>query len=192
MMILASVKMVDLGANIGTEILRFSRLYPNSSILGIEAEPRNFAFLRKNTKDKGNVTILNAAIWDTRVPLNFVGNNDDSQSWSLMPAEEKHDYDIIGMPFVEILRSFEIDSIEILKVDIEGAEVELFKTCDEWIHKVSCIIMECPDSDKSFATQLIFDRLTRYDFKFNTYINGENLVLVRSDRDWVPNSIELY
>lgn len=31
-----------------------------------------------------------------------------------------------------------------------------------------------------------------FGYTFNTYINGKNLILVRSDLDWLPRSIELY
>ena len=52
--------------------------------------------------------------------------------------------------------------------------------------------MECPDNDNPFTSEKIFQNLNSFGFKFNIYVNGENLVLIRDDLDWRPRFIEVY
>ncbi len=51
---------IDLGANIGIETLRFAKIYPKAKIFSIEAAKENFETLIKNTKNMPNVTSINA------------------------------------------------------------------------------------------------------------------------------------
>ncbi len=47
---------------------------------------------------------------------------------------------MLAMP--DLLAENAIDEIDILKVDIEGAEGDLFAECESWISKVRLIIIE--------------------------------------------------
>jgi FkbM family methyltransferase len=184
---------IDLGANIGTETKRFSRLYPQANILSVEVEERNFEYLKKNLADVTTAVPFRAAIWNRKAYLKLVSKSIDSQSWSVQEVDQGKDYDVVGMTFNDIMKAFNISDVDILKVDIEGAELQLFdSSLSLWIDKVKCIIMECPDSDAPQTTRKIFKELEDSKFLFNTYIHGENLVLVRSDFDWKPRSISNY
>lgn len=43
------------------------------------------------------------------------------------------------------MAEFGIDYVDVLKIDIEGAEREVFKTCSPWIKKVGTIVIELHD-----------------------------------------------
>jgi hypothetical protein len=60
---------IDLGANIGVETLRFAKMYPNAKIFAIEAAKENFETLVKNTKNMSNVISINTAIWNKNSKL---------------------------------------------------------------------------------------------------------------------------
>lgn len=183
---------VDLGANIGTETLRFALLYPSARIVAVEAAGENFGTLAFNTRARANITPIHAAIWSHPAKLALTGDQHNSQSWH---AEEVtgDTFDIRGITFEEIMAENGIGEIDILKVDIEGAEKELFSdACASWIGRVKCIVMEVPDSDAPLSTRQIFRVFDTAEYTFNTYVHGENLVLVRSDLDWKPRSIETY
>lgn len=53
----------DIGANIGTETLRFLHLNPNSRVISVEPSARNFYLLSKNFKDENRVSIVKGALW---------------------------------------------------------------------------------------------------------------------------------
>ena len=184
---------IDLGANIGTESIRFGKLYPEARIIAVEAVKRNFEQLQKNISSFQKIEVSHTAIWSEKCKLKLISATDDSQGWHLEAVDANQDYDMLGQTFHDLMQSFKVSSIDVLKVDIEGAEMELFgNNCDQWIHNVKCLIIECPDGDSPLATSKIFKIFNDVGYTFNTYINGENLILVRSDLDWLPRPIELY
>ena len=184
---------VDLGANIGIETLRFAKLYPKAKIFSIEAVKENFETLIKNTKNMSNVTSINAAIWDKNSKLKIIKKSESGQARYMQEVKNSDKFHIRGMPFNKILSAYSIKGICILKIDIEGAERKLFnKSCKNWLHLVKCVIIEVPDSDFPFTTQKILKLFIENNYKFNTYINGENLIFIRSDINWKPRSIINY
>lgn len=185
---------VDLGANIGIESIRLATLYPKAKIISVEAEKGNFQKLQKNISSYDQIEICHAAIWSENCKLKLLPAHDgNNQGWHLKTADDNEKFEMLGLTFQELIQSYKIKSIDILKVDIEGAEIKLFENnCDEWIHQVKCIIMECSDYESPLASSLIFQMLHKANYTFNTYINGENLILVRSDLDWLPKPIRFY
>jgi FkbM family methyltransferase len=184
---------IDLGANIGIETLRFAKMYPKAKIFSIEPVKENFETLVKNSQKLTNVIPINAAVWDKNSKLKIVKKSINSQDRYLKEIKNSNKFDIIGKNFNKILLDYSIKNICILKVDIEGAERKLFnKSCNKWLHLVKCIIMEVPDNDFPFTTQKILKLFIRNNYKFNTYVNGENLIFIRSDIDWKARSIINY
>jgi FkbM family methyltransferase len=184
---------IDLGANIGIETLRFAKLYPKAKIFSIEAVKENFETLIKNTKNMSNVTSINAAIWDKNTKLKIIKKSESGQARYVQEVKYSDKFHMKGIPFSKILSAHLIKNICILKVDIEGAERKLFnKSCKEWIHKVKCIIMEVPDTDFPLTTQKILKLFIENNYEFNAYVNGENIIFIRADIDWKPRSIINY
>jgi FkbM family methyltransferase len=184
---------IDLGANIGIETLRFAKLYPKAKIFSIEAVKENFETLIKNTKNMSNVTSINAAIWDKNTKLKIIKKSESGQARYVREVKYLDKFHMKGIPFSKILSAHLIKNICILKVDIEGAERKLFnKSCKEWIHKVKCIIMEVPDTDFPLTTQKILKLFIENNYEFNAYVNGENIIFIRADIDWKPRSIINY
>ncbi|MFT6962177.1 MAG: hypothetical protein ACJAWV_001904, partial [Flammeovirgaceae bacterium] len=70
-----------------------------------------------------------------------------------------------------------LETIDILKIDIEGSEKELFEGTCEWVKNVKCLIIELHDTMKA-GTSITFFRkiLLMNDFHFS--IVGENLVFI--------------
>jgi len=186
------LSVVDLGANIGTETIRFATLYPKAKVYSVEANKENYERLKKNTINRSNVTPIFGAIWSSDNKLKLVSSSYDSQAWYVEETNEA-EYDMEGISLNKILSDHSIDSIDILKVDIEGAELELFgSTANIWISKVNCFIVEVPDNDAPGTTQLIYRLFEKNNIKVNTYVNGENIVFVRDHLDWRVRFIQSY
>src|ERR1700747_1771430 len=60
---------VDAGANIGLPTLFFSGKFPGTKIIAIEPEPSNYDLLVRNCSGVTNVTLWNAAVWNTDTSL---------------------------------------------------------------------------------------------------------------------------
>ena len=80
-----------------------------------------------------------------------------------------------------ILRDSDFDEIDILKIDIEGAERELFsENFEGWLPNVKVLIIEIHDYLGFYgASQSLFKAILKYDF--SVYIKGESLVFIRKD-----------
>ena len=66
--------------------------------------------------------------------------------------------DVAVVTMERVLAEAGVDSIDILKCDIEGAELELFEDCSSWINRVRAAVVECHDGLTAEALQAILHR----------------------------------
>lgn len=81
----------------------------------------------------------------------------------------------------KLLADSGFDEIDLLKVDIEGAEKEVFAApdVDEWLPKVRVLTIELHDRMKRGCSYEFFKAVSKY--RWNFALNGENLIFVRED-----------
>ncbi|MBY0436482.1 MAG: FkbM family methyltransferase, partial [Cyclobacteriaceae bacterium] len=91
-----------------------------------------------------------------------------------------------------IVKENSISQIDILKIDIEGAEKALFSENLEWLKIVNCLIFEVPDVDAPYTTQLVYRALSVLGFDFRTFVCSECIVLIKSTVDWELRTINGY
>ena len=63
---------VDAGANIGVETLRFRYFHPEARIVAIEPDRGNFAVLSRNAGSDGKITLLNNGLWSHQCRLHII------------------------------------------------------------------------------------------------------------------------
>jgi len=134
---------IDCGANVGLASVWYSRIYPKAKIVSIEPEPGNFEVLAKNAASRPQITPVNAAISD-RAGFVELENTRDNAAWAWETKESQRG----GVRTVTIneLLSSDDDLIPfILKIDIEGFEVELFRSNTEWVERTPLIVFESHD-----------------------------------------------
>jgi FkbM family methyltransferase len=135
---------LDVGANIGYFSLKFSKyIGENGYVIAFEPNPETFSILQKNTKNRKNVECLNLGLSEENDSLNlFVANNNINTASFLSeyPAEhlleheksvadiKKYKVDLVnGTSF---LHKRKINSINFLKIDVEGWEINVLKGLD--------------------------------------------------------------
>ena len=169
---------VDAGANIGIETIRMRYFFPQARILAVEASAENYRVLARNTADdKAWVEALHSGVWSSEAALRLQPGG-TNEAFSVRPGEPA-DLQAIGMN--EVLQRVG-GEIDILKMDIEGSEYEVFSKNTDWVEHVKAFVFECPDRDHPGATAQIFRTLAH--LSFDTFISGENLVLIRKDTGW--------
>ena len=142
---------VDLGANIGCSALFFAQKYPRAKILAVEPEPDNFHSLRGNILGLEDRIIPHwGAAWiaDGEINLRLHDENGaDLGAWGYQVAEEGADGGSTPCWRIETLyRSCGFDRVDILKIDVEGAELELFSCRPrEWLSRTNLIAIETHD-----------------------------------------------
>jgi FkbM family methyltransferase len=133
---------VDAGAHIGMASILFALRYPKAKIIAIEPEPSNFAALIRNTAHYKTITPIQAALW----------REDGEVTLGASQAHPKGAFQIVengrqrvrSITMDTVMRETGIESIDLLKVDIEGAEIEVFESCP-WIKNVRLIAIELHD-----------------------------------------------
>lgn len=132
-------RIVDAGSNIGLTSFYFNNYFPKAVILSIEPDHENWAHQKKNIKLNRlnkSVMLIEGALWKNNTDSLTISNNfRDGKSWakSVVPVPGKTLEKKYVRPFTlrDILNLFgDKEPIDILKMDIEGAEAELFKNSD--------------------------------------------------------------
>jgi FkbM family methyltransferase len=132
---------MDAGANIGSSSIYFNALFPKAKIIAIEPEKKNCALLRKNTAHLG-IDVREAAIGSEAGHI-FLTDPGQS-SWGFRTAEVgEYLVDVIAIS--DILNSEEKCIPFICKVDIEGAERQLFERNHEWLYEFAMTVIELHD-----------------------------------------------
>lgn len=167
---------LDCGANIGLASIYFKNRFPDVKIITIEPESENFQLLRRNLAPYSNIHFENKGLWSEQCSLEII-SGEDGQPWSFfvkkIDAPTKNSIEAIGIQ--DIIEKYSLDYIDLLKIDIEGSEYELFnKNYDLWLPKVKVIIIELHDRFRPFSSKPFLNILSKYNF--NIYFQGENII----------------
>jgi FkbM family methyltransferase len=139
---------VDAGANCGMATLYYANRYPDAKIVAVEPEPSNFAALVKNVAPYPNVVPIHAALWnkDGKVRLGPTGlDSTPYGKWAFQVSDSGAPVRAITMQ--TLMAEAKIDTVELLKMDVEGGEIEAFENCD-WMSGVQVIVIELHDHIK--------------------------------------------
>jgi FkbM family methyltransferase len=126
----------DCGANVGIASLYWKKLYPSARITAFEADPRLATILSENFTAAGwsDVQVVAAAVWTSSGTASFRGEGGDAgrlgEGDLRVPTVRLRDY----------LESS--DSIDLLKLDIEGAEVDVLEDCGDRLAGIERIFVE--------------------------------------------------
>lgn len=128
----------DCGANIGMSCLYYHTLYKNAKIKAFEADPAIASVLKHNMalNHITNVEVIAKAVWTDNKGFELFQDGADGAS---LVGEGK------GI-FIETIRLrdalAEETNIDFLKMDIEGAEIEVINDIKDQLHKVENIFIE--------------------------------------------------
>ena len=161
---------IDAGANIGLSSIWYSTRYPNARIVAVEAERANYELMVRNLAPFPNVTPLHAALWSHRGVLAV--EDTGMGAWAFQTAEL--DRDAVGsvrsvesLTIADILEGYGLDRVDLLKIDIEGAEREVFSDpgSSDWINCVDAIAIELHDRFRPGCSRVFFARVGELTFE---------------------------
>jgi FkbM family methyltransferase len=174
---------IDAGANVGYASVVFANRYPEARILAIEPEFSNYESLRKNTGVYPQIQPVQAALWKEKTTLRIT--DPSAGNWAFRTEESNRSATSIrecgtvpALTLDNLMIDHEVEFIDILKVDIEGAEKEVFENSTSWINRVGVIIIELHDSLKQGCREAVHKAAR--DFSF-VWTKGETTVFGRKE-----------
>jgi FkbM family methyltransferase len=171
---------VDAGANVGYSSLWFSQKYPSAQIIAIEPEYSNYQLLLRNTGNCDRIQILEKGLWNKSTKLKII--NEGGSKYGFV-TEEVETGGIETCTVGELLGMFEelgLNTIDVLKVDIEGAEKEVFSGEREWLAKTKIVILELHEETRSGCEAAVFNAMNEFNFSL-LIERGENIVYVNNN-----------
>ena len=137
---------VDAGANIGLTSLLFARHYPKATVVAVEPDEENFRLLSINTASCSNIVPVRAAVWNRHAQLKV--RDPGNRSWALQTEEVTNagESSCAAITLADIRERW--GKIDLLKLDIEGAEWPLFETDPTWVREVGVIVVELHGENK--------------------------------------------
>lgn len=169
---------IDGGAYTGLSSLYYSSKYPSAKIIAIEPETSNFNILEKHTKNLPNILRINAGLWNKNAFLKIIDMGIGKWGFAVKEVSELEQYDLKAVTINEVLKKSEFNKIDILKIDIEGSEKQLFSSnYNSWLKKVNIIVIELHDAIYSGCTESLYSAINKNEWK--EYKEGEKVILIR-------------
>jgi FkbM family methyltransferase len=154
---------IDCGANIGLGTIYFKQLYPDAKVLAFEPDQKIFDLLQKNTSNARltKITLINKGLWNKNGKVLFSSDGIDGGKVALNKSQGNSQIEVTRLK--EYLQN---ETVDFLKMDIEGAETIVLKDCGDALLNVNLIFIEY----HSFAGQNqslyeIMELLSNYNFR---------------------------
>jgi FkbM family methyltransferase len=151
---------MDLGANVGFFLLYCKDKWPDAVVSCIEPDLQNYNQLAKQirTNNLKTITTFHGGIWMANEPLSITRFADDME-WGIGVKSDALGR-VNGLTLRQIMNDSGLKKIDLLKMDIEGTEEQLFQN-EDFLSIVSSLIME---THSATGQQKISTQLTKIGF----------------------------
>ncbi len=169
---------IDCGANIGMSCLYFKRMWPKSRIVAFEADPNLFSILEKNLVENGirDIQLMNKAVWVDGGPVMF--SVEGADGGSIYGTDNLVQVQTIRLK--EFLGKFK--AVNLLKIDIEGAEDRVILDCAEQLDRVENIFIEYHSwkgKEQRLGEVLAVLESNKFRYRLESTVNGKAPLLNR-------------
>lgn len=169
---------IDAGANIGCASVFFAHRFPHASIWAFEPEASNFELLEQNSRGFSNIIPVKAAVWSSDTELEIQNPDDEKWAFRVQQTTNQGSSKVRALSIPSILKNAGAEWVDILKIDIEGAEKELLEANSAgWINRIGMIIIELHDWIKPGCSDALFAATKMCDWE--RFQIGENTVLIK-------------
>jgi FkbM family methyltransferase len=140
---------IDVGAGLGEEAIVASAMVGDAGkVYSIEANPGVFPILKEMVEKNNlkNVEPLNLAINYEDAPINITDEDDSYKTGFVENTAKKSSVEIEGMRFDSFIKKYNLQRIDLLKCNIEGAERFLVDSISkEYLPRIRNVAIACHD-----------------------------------------------
>lgn len=180
---------IDAGANIGMSAIWFANKFPEAKIIAIEPETSNYELLKENCRPYPNISTVHAAVWHKNGEIELLNPGRGYYGFVTQDSNQNSTNLVQALTIQQIMADAQINRIDLLKMDIEGAEKEVLENCHPWINKTSSLTIELHDRFKPGCSKS-FIECAKY---FNkVWQQGENFFISKDNAILPPNPNELF
>ena len=135
---------LDLGSNIGLTMADFAYLFPDARIAGVELDAENVAIARRNVAPwSDRCAVIHAAIWSEDCEVTYDRRPGEAWGYHVGIDDPSDPVIVTARTLDSVLDSvFPDETIDYLKVDIEGAERQLLAVGGAWTERVRTLKIE--------------------------------------------------
>lgn len=166
---------LDLGANVGFASVQFAMRWPEASILAIEPEAENMVMLKRNTGAYRRINALHAAVWSRPAQLAVENPQGAANAFRMTEADGLSGARIPAFTIAQLIARMGSDRVDLLKMDVEGAEREILRTAHEWLDRVQVLVIELHDRFVPGCSEALYAAL--HGRRLRQEIVGQNLVI---------------
>ncbi|UZR28734.1 FkbM family methyltransferase [Methylococcus mesophilus] len=154
---------IDAGAYIGDTSAYFLSKFLTSSVIALEPNQDSFLLAQKNLMPYGDrVFLLEAALWNELTTV-FFGGAEMGASIGLQGIE------VSTETIASLMTKYRLDFIDLLKIDIEGAELQVIPSgVGSWLNNIGMILLETHGIE---IEESLVNILTDAGFKCSRYRN---------------------
>jgi FkbM family methyltransferase len=171
----------DCGANVGTSALFFKKTYPNARVVAFEADAAIADFFERNLTQNGvtGVELVRKAVWTDDGGVDFGRDGADGASIFAQTPKTR-------VPSVRLRdRLLAEERIELLKIDIEGAEAFVLPDCRGALGHVQNMFVEYhayPDQPQNLGEILEILRESGFRYYLNSAVDRPSPLVNRRYR----------
>jgi len=157
------LRLLDLGGNIGLTACYFLTTYPEAEVCSVEPDPENFSLLHQNISPfSARATAIRAAV------------GPHAGRGSLRPATAAHSIsvdfsthhgDVEVLTIGDILDRLSWDYVDVVKMDVEGSEWEIFNGPLNWLQRTKLLLVEFHGARPPYTLE---PKLSKYGFTLHS------------------------
>jgi FkbM family methyltransferase len=166
---------LDLGANIGYASVFFAARWPEARILAVEPATSNITLLDRNTRSWTNITCLQAAVWSHPSWVQVANPKDEPNAFRMSESLDSRKENIPAYTIAQLIERQGCKRLDLLKMDVEGAEAEIFQNGAAWLDRVKVLIIELHDRIVPGCAEALYRALQGH--RFQQEIIGGNLAI---------------
>jgi FkbM family methyltransferase len=153
---------------------------PEAKIICVEPDPENFEMLQKNVAPYADVYCENCGLWNKDTKLK-VYDKYNGGKWAMIVEEDLENGAVPAMAMNTLLEKYNIEQVDILKLDIESSEKQVFsEDFEKWLPKVKMVVVELHDRMAAGCSKPFFEAVNKCFDKYVFGISGENVIIQKA------------